>query len=161
MSCACAGCFLRLKNLMRLQICPIERAIIRKPSLPWTPPMGVWINVDIQWIMAIRPVVRVASDTHHKVRVAWLFCSLNFVNQLLFPKCSNTWQAVMHINSIPIMIWIHTDKSPLLWVASSCIPDISIAAVSARRLQLQIFSIAIFFISLIGGISFFAVTFMI
>lgn len=32
--------YLRLKNLIRFIMCPIERSTIRNPNFPWTPPIG-------------------------------------------------------------------------------------------------------------------------
>lgn len=140
----CTIFFLPLKNFIRLVICPIERIIIRNPNLPCTPPIEEWVNVVTQWIIATTPLTRVTSATHHRIRVTWLFCFLNLENRLLLPKCRYTWYAAIPINSTPIKIWIHTDGKPMLWVASSCIPDIRIAIVRARRHQLPIFNFVIF-----------------
>lgn len=81
--------FRGVKNFIRLQMCPIDRIIMRKPNLPCTPPMDAWVNDCIQWTVDAIAVMNVASATHHRMRVTGLFCLLNFLNQLLFPKCRN------------------------------------------------------------------------
>ena len=124
---------------------------IRNPSFPWIPPSGVCAGVKIHLTAAAIPVIRVIIVSHHNIRVAWLLRFLNLANQLLLPKCRHTCSPTSPINNNPISIWSHTDKWPLLWVTSSCMPDINIAADVTARLQLQSLSLAIFFILFQGS----------
>ena len=137
--------YLRLKNSIRLIMCPVERAIIRKPAFPCSPPIGAWTKVAIQWNEAIIPVINVINDTHQRIRVTGLFDLWNLVNQLWWPKCRKIWYAAMQKNNIPTMMWIHTDVRPLLWVASSCMPDINITIVRNSSPRSHSLSLAIFF----------------
>lgn len=125
----------------------IDRMITRNPSFPWIPPNGVWVLDIIHLIEVAIPVSSVIIVTHHNIRVARLLSLLNLANQLLFPKCKDIWIATRAINNNPITIWSHTDRQSLLWITSSCMPEIKIAAETTSTLQLQSLSLAIFFIS--------------
>ena len=129
----------------------IERMIIRNPSFPWMPPSGVWVLVTIHLTAVAIPVISVIIVTHHKIRVARILRLLNLVSQLLLPKCKNIWVPTSPINNNPMITWIHTDRSPLLWVTSSWIPEINIAAEATSRLQLQSLILVIFFILFQGS----------
>ena len=129
----------------------IDRMIIRNPIFPWIPPSGVCVLVIIHLTAVAMPVSSVSSVIHHNIRVAPLLSLLNLSNQLLISKCKNIWIATRPINNNPIIIWSHTDRLPLLWLTSSCTPEISTATVATSRLQLQNLSLVIFFILFQGS----------
>ena len=148
MRCSTKGLIyiLRLKKFNLSIMWKIDKMIIKNPSFPWIPPSGVWVLVKIHLTEVAIPVISVNIVTHHNIRVARLLRLLNLANQLLLPKCKYRWITTSPINNDPIIMWIHTDRSPLLWITSSCNPEINIEAEATSRPQLHSLSLAIFFI---------------